>query len=141
MIKKFELEESNLSPNFIGSWIIDNSLCDELVVYFENNQLSHKQGVTGSKSSINLDDKNRIDLTISPKDINLPKNKANHLSPQKIQGYSRSGTSVEPRYLATPVTRIFMLTFSNNLANVLSCLRNHTFYGLTKFLIRKPKSI
>ena len=75
VIKKFELEKSNLSPNFIGSWIIDNSLCDELVVYFEQNQASHKQGVTGNKSSINLDDKNRIDLTISPKDINLSKNK------------------------------------------------------------------
>ena len=75
MIKSFELEPSNLSPNFIGSWIIDNSLCNELVVYFENNQANHNQGSVGSNSYINLDAKNRIDLRISPKDINLSKNK------------------------------------------------------------------
>ena len=74
MIKSFELKKSDLSPNFIGSWIIDNCLCDELVVYFENNQAKHNQGVIGNNSSIKLDVKNRIDLTISPKEINLAKN-------------------------------------------------------------------
>ncbi len=77
MIKSFQLEESNLSPNFIGSWIIDNSLCNELVVYFENNQAKLSQGFVGNNgnSVLNLDAKNTIDLRITPKEINLPKNK------------------------------------------------------------------
>ena len=75
MIKSFDLEESNLSPNFIGSWIINNSLCNELVVYFENNQGKLHQGATGQNSTVNLDAKNRIDLRISPKEVNLPENK------------------------------------------------------------------
>ena len=51
MIKSFQLAESNLSPNFIGSWMIDNSLCNELVVYFENNQGKLQQGAVGSNAS------------------------------------------------------------------------------------------
>ncbi len=75
MIKSFELAESNLSPNFIGSWMIDNSLCNELVVYFENNQGNLQQGAIGSHASIKLDVKNRMDLRISAKDIHLSKDK------------------------------------------------------------------
>ena len=84
MIKLYDLEKSKLSPNFIGSWIIDNSLCDELIFYFENNQAKQEQGVIGSNSSIDLNKKNRVDLKINPKDINIETNKVfeiyfNHL--------------------------------------------------------------
>ena len=75
MIERFNLEKSNLSPNFIGTWIIDTSLCDELIVHFESNQRKLHQGVVGNKASIDLDQKNRTDLRISPKDLNLPMNK------------------------------------------------------------------
>ena len=37
----------------------------------------------------------------------------------------RSGTSVEPRYPAPPVTRIFIPYFSNNLVNTLRFLQNY----------------
>ena len=73
MIKSFEIAKSNLSPNFIGSWMIDNSLCNELVVYFEDNQGNLQQGAIGSTASIKLDVKNRMDLRISAKDIQLSK--------------------------------------------------------------------
>ncbi len=71
MIKTFELNKSELTPNFIGSWFIENNLCDELIAFFESNQKNQEQGVVGSKGSINLEMKNRIDLRISPKDINF----------------------------------------------------------------------
>tara|TARA_B100000214_G_C23961548_1_gene625522 strand:+ start:1264 stop:1896 length:633 start_codon:yes stop_codon:yes gene_type:complete len=75
VIKSFQLEKPNLSPNFIGSWIIDDSLCDELVVHFENNQSKLQRGAVGSNASIKLEAKNRMDLRISPKEINLSENK------------------------------------------------------------------
>tara|TARA_B100000579_G_C22742656_1_gene809905 strand:+ start:315 stop:941 length:627 start_codon:yes stop_codon:yes gene_type:complete len=75
MMKIFNLEQSNQSPNFIGSWIIDNTLCDGLIDHFENNQAKLQQGVMGSTASIDLQKKDRTDLYIAPKDINLPTNK------------------------------------------------------------------
>tara|TARA_B100000700_G_C14885616_1_gene780189 strand:+ start:405 stop:1019 length:615 start_codon:yes stop_codon:yes gene_type:complete len=75
MVSKFHLRQPNLTPNFIGAWIIDDSLCDQLIDYFEENQTKQKQGVSGSQASIDLEKKNRIDVKISPKDINLTDNK------------------------------------------------------------------
>ena len=46
-MEKVELSKQNLSPNFIGSWIMDPvSICDELIDYFESNQNKQKKGVT-----------------------------------------------------------------------------------------------
>ena len=72
---RLPLPDSNNSPNFIGSWLIeDPSLCDELIAYFEANKGNHKQGVvTGGKD---LDAKNSIDLAISPRQIALPENES-----------------------------------------------------------------
>ena len=61
-------------PNFIGSWMIESpSLCDELIAYFEFNKAKHKQGEAGG--GVNLDTKNSLDISISPKDLLLPENK------------------------------------------------------------------
>ncbi len=72
-MEKVTLQKQNLTPNFIGSWIMNPlSICDELITYFESNQNKQKKGVTdGGK---NLDLKNSIDITISPKEIKLPGN-------------------------------------------------------------------
>ena len=76
MIETFKLEQCKLSPHFIGSWIIDNSLCDELIVYFENNKTKQQQGLIGVTASIDIAKKNRTDLRIAPKDMELATHKA-----------------------------------------------------------------
>ena len=72
-MEKVTLPKQNLTPNFIGSWIMNPlSICDELITYFESNQNKQKRGVTAAGE--NLDSKNCIDITISPKEIKLPGN-------------------------------------------------------------------
>ena len=72
-MEKITLSKQNLNPNFIGSWIMNPlSICDELITYFESNQNKQKKGVT--LGGENLDVKNSIDITISPKEIKLPGN-------------------------------------------------------------------
>ena len=69
-MQRSALKKSNLTPNFIGSWIIEPlSLCDELIAYFELHREKHKKGVTGS--GFNPDNKNSVDIAVSPKEINL----------------------------------------------------------------------
>ena len=72
-MQKITLAKQNLNPNFIGAWIINPlSICDELVTYFESNHNRQSKGITdGGK---NLDVKHSTDITISPKEINLPGN-------------------------------------------------------------------
>ena len=67
------LSKQNLTPNFIGSWVIDPlSICDELITYFESNQNKQKRGVIAGGENLNV--KNSIDITLSPKEIKLPGN-------------------------------------------------------------------
>ena len=71
-MKRSDLSESKLTPNFIGSWIIDYSLCDEIIAYFEKNKQKQNQGVT--KGGLNLATKDRRDITLTPKELKLPEN-------------------------------------------------------------------
>ena len=71
-MKRTILGKNNLNPNFIGSWLIESKLCDEIITYFENNQQKQIQGSTASGT--NLKYKDRKDITISPKELSLPKN-------------------------------------------------------------------
>ena len=71
-MKKFKLDNPSLVPNFIGSWMIDNSLCSELIEYYEKNQSKQIQGVTSN--GIDLETKNRRDIAVNPKDIHLTGN-------------------------------------------------------------------
>ena len=72
-MEKVTLQKQNLTPNFIGSWIMNPlSICDELITYFESNQNKQKRGTSGVGK--NLDIKNSIDITVSPKEIRLPGN-------------------------------------------------------------------
>jgi len=72
-MEKVTLQKQNLTPNFIGSWIINPlSICDELITYFESNQNKQGRGISGVGK--NLDIKNSIDITVSPKEIKLPGN-------------------------------------------------------------------
>lgn len=72
-MKRIILEKSNLSPNFIGSWDLeDNSLCDELIMYFEKNPTKHKKGVT--QGGLNTETKKTTDISILPSELNLSNN-------------------------------------------------------------------
>ena len=72
-MEKISLQKQNLSPNFIGSWIMKPlSISDELINYFELNRAKQKSGVT--VGGTNLDFKNSTDIKIKPKDITLPGN-------------------------------------------------------------------
>ena len=71
-MKRTSLEKNNLNPNFIGSWLIESKLCDEITTYFENNQQKQVQGSTSN--GFNLKFKDRKDITILPKELSLPKN-------------------------------------------------------------------
>ena len=72
-MKKVDLPRQNLSPNFIGSWVMKNpSICDELIAYFESNKNKQTEGVTANGK--NIDVKNSIDILVTPKEVNLPGN-------------------------------------------------------------------
>ena len=72
-MKRSDLKKANLNPNFIGSWIIEDALCEEIIDHFEKTKQSQRQGT--STSGWNLATKNRQDITISPNKLNLPENK------------------------------------------------------------------
>ena len=73
MIQRIESGKQHLAPNFIGSWIIQSDLCDQLVSYFEKNEGKQVQGSTSS--GVNLKTKDRVDISIAPNEIKLPENK------------------------------------------------------------------
>ena len=73
MTKRLKLAESNLSPNFIGAWEMKSSICNEIISYYEKNKDKQAQGVTGI-GKINLETKNRKDISISPQELDLKGN-------------------------------------------------------------------
>ena len=72
-MKRAELDKASLNPNFIGSWIIEPNLCEEMISYFENNKHKQSQGTTSE--GLNIETKNRQDITLSPKELKFPENK------------------------------------------------------------------
>ena len=72
-MKRSDLNKGNLTPNLIGSWTINPTLCEEIIEYFEKNKRKQRQGTT--RSGLNLETKNRQDITLSPKELNFPENK------------------------------------------------------------------
>ena len=73
MTKRAELEKSNLTPNFIGSWVMETLICDKIIAYYEKNKGKQIQGQTG-RGTIRLETKNRRDISMSPKELNLKGN-------------------------------------------------------------------
>ena len=72
-MERVNTPNSNLNPNFIGSWIIKPlSLCDDLIKYFELNKVNQRKGVTGG--GLDTDQKDSLDIVIRPKEIILPGN-------------------------------------------------------------------
>ena len=103
-MEKVTLPTQNLTPTFIGSWTIHPlSICDELIAYFELNKNKQTKGKT--LSGINLDTKNSTDITIHPKDINLPGNEV-------FEKYFHTLFSCYQEYV---IEWPFLMTFPDNL--------------------------
>ena len=72
-MNRIVLNEPNLTPTFIGSWMIEQpSLCDELIDYFEAHIAKQQIGSTTSGRNLNV--KDRVDISIAPNELNLPGN-------------------------------------------------------------------
>jgi len=72
-MKRVDLNKSNLNPNFIGAWELEEtSLCDNLIEYFELNRGKQKRGV--GNIGLDLDTKNCTAISMLPNEINLPDN-------------------------------------------------------------------
>ena len=72
-MQRIVFQESSLTPNFIGSWFIEPlSVCDELINYFETHKNDQNIGLTSS--GLNLEVKDRLDISMAPKNFNLPGN-------------------------------------------------------------------
>jgi len=67
-MKRIEIDSSK-KPNFIGAWNInDDTLCMELIEYFENNSKNQRKGLTSSGTDEKI--KKSIDLRITAKTVN-----------------------------------------------------------------------
>ena len=73
MTKRLHLDKSELSPHFIGAWEMDSLICDQIISYYDNHQEKQIQGSTTS-GNINLETKNRIDISISPEELSIQDN-------------------------------------------------------------------
>ena len=63
---------SNKSPNFIGSWNIENDeLCNEIIKFFEENKSMHKVGITALGYDPKI--KQTTDMTITPSNLKSQK--------------------------------------------------------------------
>ena len=72
-MERVVFDNTNLNPNFIGSWNLEPSdLCDEIICYFELNVGKQKKGRT--ISGLNQNIKKSVDIAISPNEIKLPEN-------------------------------------------------------------------
>ena len=70
-MKRLEIKDNSNSmkqTNFIGCWNIENnSLCDDIITYFEENRDLQRQGFTSEGKNTLI--KKRTDISISPKNL------------------------------------------------------------------------
>jgi len=64
----FEYLNETKFPHFIGSWKIENdTLCNEIIAFFEENKNLQNQGSTASGKDLTI--KKTTDITIAPNDL------------------------------------------------------------------------
>ena len=72
-MRREAIQTGNLAPTFIGSWVIESpSLYDELIAYFEKH--AGKQATGTTSGGTRLHTKDRVDISITPNELNLPAN-------------------------------------------------------------------
>ena len=74
MIQRIEISNSSNTPNFIGSWIFENTdMCDEIVNFFEANPADQGAGAIGG--GVDESQKKTTDIPIKPKQLEQEKYK------------------------------------------------------------------
>ena len=73
MIQRVNLGNAKFHPNFIGSWKMEALICDQIIDFYNNHQQKQRQG-TITAGIVNLETKNRKDISLSPQELNLPGN-------------------------------------------------------------------
>ncbi len=67
-MKSIELSNTDGTPHFIGSWLIEQDpLCEKLIEFFAANSDKHTKGKMAG--GLNLESKNSTDFAIRPKDL------------------------------------------------------------------------
>ena len=70
---RYNLSHTKQTPHFIGSWTITpESICDDLVAYFESHPEKQKAGVAGQ--GVGLDYKKSTDISTAPHDVQISDN-------------------------------------------------------------------
>jgi hypothetical protein len=65
-MKEYDLSYSK-QPSFIGSWIIDEKICDGLIDFYKNDKkFKITRGCVGSVGNLNLESKDSYDMIIPP---------------------------------------------------------------------------
>ena len=74
MMQRIEISNKSNNPNFIGSWILqDTDMCDEIVNFFEENPIYQGAGAIGG--GVDESQKKTTDMSIKP----------NHLKEEKYK--------------------------------------------------------
>lgn len=74
MMQRIEISNSSNNPNFIGSWILnDTEMCDEIVNFFESNPSDQSAGAIGG--GVDESQKKTMDISIKPKQLQEEKYK------------------------------------------------------------------
>ncbi len=101
----------SLHPNFVGCWNLENdSLCDAVIGYFDENVAAQKPGFIGA-GTVDTSSKKSLDINISPKDLGKKESMIfaeyfQHLN-QCFQDYTNQWD-----FLKTFLTRIHIGTFN-----------------------------
>ena len=74
MMQRIETSNGSNTPNFIGSWILnDTDMCDEIVNFFESNPAEQGAGAIGG--GVDESQKKTTDIPIKPKQLEQEKYK------------------------------------------------------------------
>ena len=74
MMQRIEISNTSNTPNFIGSWILEDiDMCDEIVKFFEANPVDQGAGAIGG--GVDESQKKTTDIPIKPKQLEQEKYK------------------------------------------------------------------
>ena len=59
-MKRIDLIKPKLNPTFIGSWILNSYICEDIIKYYEKNKQKQVQGVTSGGVQLNVKDSKAI---------------------------------------------------------------------------------
>ena len=110
MTTRVNLKKSDLSPNFIGSWQMEHSISDQIIAYYDKHQEKQNKGSI-SGGSIDLETKNRTDISLAPEELNLKGNEIFNKYFESLFGFYKDYNNQWP-FLANMVSNLEIGTFN-----------------------------